>query len=197
MPAGRRKEFNEEIALKAAMETFWQKGFVGASLSDLTSAMGITKPSMYSSFGNKESLFILARDYYLDNIANHILAHLNSDKPIREKLKGFLTDTILKQCDSETPKGCFVSVCNNEAESGELPEKIEQLVRKDRDLSENTLLETLQQEKALGNLPEHIDPQNYACLLMTFLNGCSAQSRSGKSNKELLNNVDLLIKLLD
>jgi len=54
--SGRKKSFGENTALNAAMEVFWQKGYVGASLTDLTTRMGINKPSMYSSFGNKEAL---------------------------------------------------------------------------------------------------------------------------------------------
>ena len=58
MTSGRKKLFDENTALNAAMDVFWQKGYVGASLADLTQRMGINKPSMYSAFGNKEALFV-------------------------------------------------------------------------------------------------------------------------------------------
>lgn len=50
----RLREFNEEKALDAAMQLFWEKGFEATSLSDLTSAMGIQRPSIYSAFGDKK-----------------------------------------------------------------------------------------------------------------------------------------------
>ncbi len=61
---GRPREFDIEEALEAALKVFWRKGFDGASLSDLTDAMGITRPSLYCAFGNKESLFRKALDLY-------------------------------------------------------------------------------------------------------------------------------------
>ena len=57
---GRPRAFDSEKALEKALEVFWRKGYDGTSLADLTEAMGINKPSLYSAFGNKEQLFIKA-----------------------------------------------------------------------------------------------------------------------------------------
>jgi AcrR family transcriptional regulator len=51
-------------ALGAALRVFWSKGYEGASLTDLTEAMGVTRPSLYAAFGNKEELFHKALDLY-------------------------------------------------------------------------------------------------------------------------------------
>ena len=61
---GRPREFDKDEVLGAALQVFWQKGYEGASLSDLTDAMGITRPSLYAAFGNKEALFLQALDRY-------------------------------------------------------------------------------------------------------------------------------------
>src|SRR5690349_21378862 len=63
---GRPRAFDESTALDAAMEVFWRKGYEGASLSDLTDAMGINRPSLYAAFGNKEDLFEKALDRYAE-----------------------------------------------------------------------------------------------------------------------------------
>ncbi|MEF1229059.1 TetR/AcrR family transcriptional regulator, partial [Vibrio fortis] len=62
--AGRPRSFDQEKALEEALKVFWEQGFEGTSLSDLTKAMGINKPSMYSAFGNKEQLFLKAVEMY-------------------------------------------------------------------------------------------------------------------------------------
>src|SRR3546814_12810876 len=61
---GRPREFCVDMALAAALRVFWSKGYEGASMADLTEAMGITKPSLYAAFGNKEALFNKALDLY-------------------------------------------------------------------------------------------------------------------------------------
>src|SRR4028118_2167613 len=61
---GRPREFDIEEALASALRVFWSKGYDGTSLTDLTEAMGITRPSLYAAFGNKEALFRKALELY-------------------------------------------------------------------------------------------------------------------------------------
>src|SRR3954449_2107155 len=63
-PRGRPREFCVDGALAAALRVFWTKGYEGTSLTDLTEAMGVTRPSLYAAFGNKEALFRKALDLY-------------------------------------------------------------------------------------------------------------------------------------
>src|SRR5258708_5505480 len=65
MPVGRPRAFDIDKALGRALEVFWRKGYEGASLSDLTAAMGVNRPSLYAAFGNKEALFRKALDRYV------------------------------------------------------------------------------------------------------------------------------------
>jgi AcrR family transcriptional regulator len=65
-PIGRPREFDADEALDKALMAFWRRGFEGTSLSDLTEAMGINRPSLYAAFGNKETLFRLALDRYAE-----------------------------------------------------------------------------------------------------------------------------------
>src|ERR1700674_1455924 len=66
---GRPRAFDPDAALERAMHVFWAKGYEGASLSDLTRAMRINRPSLYAAFGNKEQLFRKVLDRYMDGPA--------------------------------------------------------------------------------------------------------------------------------
>jgi AcrR family transcriptional regulator len=72
MAMGRPREFDVDKALDLALQVFWRKGYEGASMADLTQTMGITKPSLYSAFGNKEELFRKALDRYVDGPGGYV-----------------------------------------------------------------------------------------------------------------------------
>src|SRR6202140_4309582 len=66
---GRPRSFDIDGALDRALHVFWRKGYEGASLSDLTKAAGVNRPSLYAAFGDKEALFHKALDRYLSGPA--------------------------------------------------------------------------------------------------------------------------------
>jgi AcrR family transcriptional regulator len=72
MRSGRPREFDVDQALDRAMRVFWQHGYEGAALSDLTTAMGITRPSLYAAYGNKESLFEQVLQRYSEQVAGYV-----------------------------------------------------------------------------------------------------------------------------
>ncbi len=69
---GRPREFNVDKALDHALHVFWRKGYEGTSIADLTETIGITKPSLYAAFGNKEELFRKALDRYVDGPGGYV-----------------------------------------------------------------------------------------------------------------------------
>src|SRR4051794_21977945 len=76
VPRGRPRAFAIDEALDRALQVFWHKGYEGTSLTDLTQAMGITRPSLYTAFGDKEALFRKVLDRYLAGPAAHMRAAL-------------------------------------------------------------------------------------------------------------------------
>ena len=186
MSAGRKREFETNKALHNAMLTFWEKGFTGASLTDLTTNMGINKPSLYSAFGNKENLFVSATDYYTQTYSLPNIAKLHADNlSVKQRLTNFLVAVIKTQCEPKLPSGCFVSLCASEVAGECMPDKAVEAIRKVQNATEEYLAEFFEQEKQQGNLAIHFDVSLSTLFTMTFIHGTAAMARSGKSVDEI------------
>ncbi|MFC3748333.1 TetR/AcrR family transcriptional regulator [Paenibacillus sp. GCM10012306] len=123
----RQREFDEGKALDAAMRVFWEKGFEASSLNDLTSEMGIQRPSLYAAFGDKKQLFETALRKYTQLHASGIRAKLQKGTTVKESFC-FLLEGIVEEEYAEGPsKGCFC--INTMVELAPHDEKFEILTR--------------------------------------------------------------------
>lgn len=116
-PGGRPKSFDREVVLDAAVRVFWEKGYEGASLDDLTKAMGINRPSLYSTFGNKHGLFLEAIDRYVEVQGRAQSAPLRDEPDIRKAIAGYYREIIRTVSSIDGPCGCLIaSVASEVAE---------------------------------------------------------------------------------
>lgn len=186
MAGGRKLEFDKNEALETAMKIFWEKGYIGASLSDLTEGMGIKKPSMYATFGNKEALFVQATEYYLENFAKrHGVFLLDESKPLKERLKNYLLSVIQGQCDESLPKGCYISLSVSEAASGCLPEDALNTINKAGQFAPEVLTEFFDHPEISSQLSQDTCAAEKALFVVSVLHGTAAMARAGKSKEEL------------
>jgi TetR/AcrR family transcriptional repressor of nem operon len=103
----RTREFNREDALLAAMETFWEKGYDAASLHDLTDRMGISRSSLYETFGDKQTLFLEALDCYGQTCGESVVDRLTDGASVRDALQQFFDATIESATSGKGKGGCF------------------------------------------------------------------------------------------
>src|SRR5258705_1499319 len=106
-PLGRPRAFDPDAALERAMHVFWAKGYEGASLSDLTRAMRINRPSLYAAFGNKEQLFRKVLDRYMDGPAAYFGKALAAPKA-RDVVEEIFLGTARMADDPRFPPGCLM-----------------------------------------------------------------------------------------
>jgi len=106
MVAGRPREFDYDKALDQAIRVFWQKGYEGTSLPDLTDAMGINRPSLYAAFGNKEELFRKALERYSGTVSDRARSLLSAPK-IHDAVENFLMGSAEGFTCKESPRGCL------------------------------------------------------------------------------------------
>ena len=108
MERGRPRIFDEEQALDAALGVFWRSGYQGASLAELTHAMGISKPSLYAAFGNKEKLFLTALQRYREQQLNKHAEALAAEPDLKKAMRAFLRSVATMLTAPELPGGCLV-----------------------------------------------------------------------------------------
>ncbi len=183
MAVGRPRAFDIDEALDRALKVFWQKGYEGASLPDLTRAMGINRPSLYAAFGNKEALFRKAIDRYLSGPACHVSEALK-EPTARAVVERVLRGGIDLVTDSRNPGGCFMVqaalACGDTADALRL-----ELARR-RAAGETALCERFERAVAEGDLPPGSDPADLARYVTTVLHGMSVQAAGGAGRDDLL-----------
>ncbi len=179
---GRPREFCMDEALAAALRVFWRHGYEGASMTELTEAMGITRPSLYAAFGNKESLFHKALDLYEAEKLEYTRAGL--EEPTAPKVAEYMLRGALavQTCEWE-PKGCMGVVssvaCGAEAASI----KADIAVRWAS--SKAALAERFERAQMEGDLPAHVDPAGLTNYLYALMQGMAVQASAGASPAEL------------
>jgi len=194
MPTGRQRNFDKQKTLALAMNLFWKKGFIGASLSELTHVMGINKPSMYAAFGNKEDLFVSAVEHYLETEAAPHVDYLQAENTSLDiRLKNYLLSVTRMLCDPTKPGGCFVAVSCVEAGGDSLPEKAQQAIEDANLFTENFLSEFFQSEIKKGNLEAATNVADITSFILTCILGSAALARNGKSQAMIEPVIDMVV----
>jgi TetR/AcrR family transcriptional repressor of nem operon len=104
----RTKQFNVDSVLDAAMRLFWQQGYHGTSASDLVSHLGVSRSSLYDTFGDKHSLYIRALHQYRKRVIGKQLYLIETSEDIRETIEALFGMVISQDIDAFRPKGCMM-----------------------------------------------------------------------------------------
>ena len=191
MAVGRPRSFDVDEALETALHVFWEKGYEGTSLPDLTEAMGINRPSLYAAFGNKEELFRKALDRYTEKSTAFLKETLDTPTAY-EAVEKLFRKMVDGQCSKDNPRGClFVQgalSCGDDAE----PIKKELAAR--RAANEAEIRKRFVRAKTEGDLPKDINPDDLARYISTVMQGMAVQAASGASKQALHRIVDMTMR---
>jgi AcrR family transcriptional regulator len=177
---GRPRAFDADVALDRAMHVFWAKGYEGASLSYLTRAMRINRPSLYAAFGNKEQLFRKVLDRYMNGPVAWFGKALAEPKA-RDVVEQMFLSTARMAEDSRIPAGCLLVqgalACGSASARKEVTER--------RMTAEVALRCRLQRAKREGDLPKGADPTELAHYVITVVRGMAVQAAGGAGQDQL------------
>jgi len=190
----RTREFDEGQVLEAAMQLFWEKGYEATSLSDLTSRMGIQRPSIYSTFGDKKELFEAALRRYTTSRASDIRSTLQKYPSVKEAFSIFFADIITKEYEEDLSKGCFC--INTMVELAPHDEKFEVLTREHQMYLAVIFQETIERGIQTGELDANTDAKSLAQALIVALIGLTVMMKSRPQRSFVDNAIAATLTLL-
>lgn len=175
------------------MRVFWEKGYEGASLTDLTEAMGINRPSLYAAFGDKEALFRKAMEQYSNGPASYLRAALE-EPTAYAVVEALLRGSVKLLGDPRNPRGCFSVqagiACGTDAEP------IRNALVAWRRHGEAEMVKRFKRARSEGDLPAELDPHDLARYIATVLNGLSIQAANGATKAEMTRVVEIALRSL-
>ncbi|MDQ0047917.1 TetR/AcrR family transcriptional repressor of nem operon [Paenibacillus polymyxa] len=191
----RPREFDEDQALDAAMQIFWEKGFKATSLSDLTFKMGIQRPSIYAAFGDKKQLFEAALRKYTQSHAAYVRSRLQSNSSVKEAFYNFFGGIVAEEYEDGPNRGCFC--INTMVELAPHDEKFEILTREHQMYLSAVFQETLERGIRSGELEASMDARALAHTMVSLLIGITVMMKSRPARSFVDQSVTTLLILLD
>ena len=178
---GRPRTFCQKAALDAAVRVFWAKGYDGASLDDLTSAMGIGRPSLYAAFGDKRSLFLAALERYGATVGSCGIAALGEKDDVREAVRAFLQRLLASNL--EGANGCLIG--NAAGPAIGTVDGVDQMVLAMGCATESLIRDRFDAAREAGQLPADFPSYERARILCDFMHAQSFRARTGEAREVL------------
>ncbi len=191
----RPREFDESEALRAAMRTFWSKGYEATSISDLTDAMRVSRSTLYASFGEKDQIFDRAVDLYTEEISNERYAILRDAKSARTGLRDFFQHHINVSTGDRYPGGCLI--VNTAVGNAGVPDRVSKFVAERALHAEKAIRELLLRGQASGEISRDKDVHALARMFMATTYGIHVLARMHRNRRNLEPIVDAALTALD
>lgn len=184
---GRPLSFDRDAALQQAMLAFWRHGYETTSIGDLTGAMGVTPPSLYTAFGNKRRLFLEAVQRYAGS--PDVTARAINEAPTAfEAARALLTGAAIAYTGETTPPGCLLASAT--ASGSAASSDVQAAVTAIRMTLSDQLKVRIERDMASDLLPAKTNATALAGLVMTVMQGLSVMARDGTQRTHLLGIVD-------
>jgi AcrR family transcriptional regulator len=176
------------------MRVFWEKSYEGATIADLTEAMGINRSSMYTAFGDKESIFHRVMQRYRERRMTNIRQALALPS-LREVLAGLIHRNAEFLSIPDNPRGCLLIqgalACGTDAE------RVKLAMIDWRKSGEAVLEKRLQQAQSEGELPVEIQPADFARYLSSVMAGLGVQAANGATRTELRRVAEIALRCIE
>ncbi len=190
----RLREFDTDVALDAAMQAFWLRGYEATSMADLMAAMDLKKGSIYKAFKDKHSLFMLALRQYLEHANRFNRQHLEGAISPKAGVSDLLHAIISQRGNDRDRRGCFM--LNSLVELAPHDEAVRTLLEDHLSHMQAMLSRTIAQGQTLGEFRTDIPADDLSLMVLNFLQGLVTRSKGSVSVAALHQQADTLLKVL-
>jgi AcrR family transcriptional regulator len=191
-PRGRPRSFNESAALEKAIQVFWSKGYDGVTVDDLVAGMGVGRPSLYSVFGDKRTLFLRVLKAYAERKGALTANALLSPHTLRESIASFLRYTVTSATEKGSASGCLlmcVAPLVNDA-------KVRQFLRNAAVAAVALVERRFCDAISAGEIPPDFPVAARASQVLDLARGLTMRAQMGTSRKTLLNDAEEAAELV-
>jgi len=183
----RTKEFNEEQALDKAIEIFWHKGYNGTSAQDLVTHLGLSRSSLYDTFGDKQKLFAKALKKYHDTNYLKVKELLETSVNIKQTLSIIFKLAVVESLEDRITKGCFM--VNSAVELAMHDEEIAKIVSDNRKIMEEVFYNGLKKGQESGQISTQEDARLLARFIFNNYSGIRVLARAGEKDKQVYDDI--------
>ncbi len=176
------------------MHVFWSKGYEATSLADILTATGLSKSSLYATFGDKRALFLAAFDAYRKERMAHLERALNDGRPARQSIEAFFREGIAHAAQ-EHRCGCMTA--NEAVELAPHDVDVRRLVAEDFQAVEDAFTRAIERGQADGSIVSREEPRKLARFLVVGLQGLQVMSRARSERSRLDDTVTVMMAALD
>lgn len=183
----RTKEFNEDQALDKAIEIFWHKGYNGTSAQDLVTHLGLSRSSLYDTFGDKQKLFAQSLLRYQKQSQDQVIKLLDESENVKETLHDIFKQAVIESLEDRITKGCFM--VNSSVELAMHDEEIAKIVKNNSQTMEEVFTKAVQKGQAAGHISKVTDARVLSRFIFNNYSGIRVLARTGERDKQVYDDI--------
>ncbi|WP_369013649.1 TetR/AcrR family transcriptional regulator [Flavobacterium anhuiense] len=183
----RTKEFNEDQALDKAIEIFWHKGYNGTSAQDLVNHLGLSRSSLYDTFGDKQKLFVKSLKRYQKKNLDSLNELFENAENIKTALTEIFKQAVIESLQDRITKGCFM--VNSAVELAMHDPEIAKIVHDNQKVVEDVFCNAVRKGQELGQISEKQDARSLARFIFNNYSGIRVLARAGEKDKQVYDDI--------
>jgi TetR/AcrR family transcriptional repressor of nem operon len=191
----RTKDFDEDEVLKKAIDLFWLKGYNATSMQDLVDGLGISRSSLYDTYGDKHTLFIKALQSYQCANSGQMCSIINSDKPAKETIRKLLEMISNELLGDQAQKGCFM--VNAEVEVAPHDPAVSKIICESDQTVEEAFYIVIKKGQETGQIKSHGDARALARFIFNSVKGMQVTAKSINDRSVFEDIIQTTLSVLD